>query len=131
MRVGRHRTVTATIIAACVLSAWTLVTAAAATQDQPCLHGDDETPGERARRRAAVLFLRAVNTAQARARGSAGSYQMLTDLPDLPPMPDGFTAILAADVDVYAAALKDTRDPCRYALFSDQTGLIYSGRPIQ
>jgi hypothetical protein len=36
-----------------------------------------------------------------------------------------------AEREVFALALKDTRDPCGYALVSDQNGVIYSGRPLQ
>jgi hypothetical protein len=49
----------------------------------------------------------------------------------MPSIPAGFEVMLAAEQDVFAVVLKDTRDPCFFALFSDQKGLIYSGRPLQ
>lgn len=131
--VRSYRTATALGVSALLLGAGGCFTTnrAEGAQVQPCLHGDNETPTELQRRRNAVAFIRAVNTAQARAHAGLGVYQPLSALPNLPSVPDGFTAALAANDDVYAAAVKDTSDPCGYALFSDQTGLIYSGRPLQ
>lgn len=102
-----------------------------AAQARACLHGDDETPGERQRRVQALTFVRGVNTAQARAHATGKSYRRLPDLGDVPPIPAGFAAHLAVEADVHAVAVKDTLDPCGFAYFSDQNGLIYTGRPLQ
>ncbi len=131
--VRSHRTTAGVVVALLLLAAArsSVAVPAAGAQAPACLHGDGETPIEMARRRAAVAFMRAVNTAQSRVYAAAKTYRAMSELPNLPAVPEGFTALLAATADVYAAAVKDTRDPCGFALFSDQTGLIYSGRPLQ
>jgi len=131
--VRSHRMVTAVVFAALLLAVarWSIAIPAEGAQAPACLHGDDETPTELTRRRAAVAFMRAVNTAQPRVYATAKTYRPISELPNLPAVPAGFTALAVATADVYAVAVKDTRDPCGFALFSDQTGLIYSGRPLQ
>jgi hypothetical protein len=96
-----------------------------------CLHGSDETAAERARRRDAVQLVRAINTGQARSRAAEQSYRRLIDLPNLPAAPVGFVVQMAAERDSYVVAMKDTTDPCGFALFSDHAGLIYSGTPLR
>jgi hypothetical protein len=102
-----------------------------AAQAPACLHGDNEAPGELQRRRDAVAFMRGVNNAEARAYRTENSFKRLPDLGDVPPIPAGFAAHLAVEREVYAVAVKDTLDPCGFAYFSDQNGLIYTGRPLQ
>jgi hypothetical protein len=47
-------------------------------------------------------------------------------------IPEGFAVHLATDGSTgYVFSVKDTLDPCRFALFSDQAGLIYTGEPLQ
>ena len=46
-------------------------------------------------------------------------------LPGLPPIPRGFQAQMTTDGASYAFSLKDTLDPCRFAYFSDQDGVVY------
>jgi len=36
---------------------------------------------------------------------------------------------ISADGRSYAFSLKDGRDPCRFAIFSDQHGYLYGGVP--
>jgi hypothetical protein len=106
-------------------------TPGAATQAGPaCLHAANESPAERARRAAAIGFVRGVNDAQARALGQK---QEVVPLASLPPAPAGFQADLGVGTErtKYVLTVKDTTDPCRYALFTDQAGLIYSGGPLQ
>jgi hypothetical protein len=102
-----------------------------AAQVRTCLHGDDETPGERQRRTQALAFVRGVNTAQARTYSGEKTYKRLPDLGNVPAIPAGFAAHLAVEREVYAVAVKDTLDPCGFAFFSDQNGLIYNARPLQ
>ena len=49
----------------------------------------------------------------------------------LPLLPEGFKARMSTDGASYAFSVKDTLDPCHFALFSDQDGLIYNSTPIQ
>jgi hypothetical protein len=103
-------------------------------QQRSCLHGADETPAERARRIEALGLTRALNTAEAREFGRGRTYRTLRDLIGLggiPAEPAGFTLQLAADHGGYAFSVKDTQDPCRFAYFSDQSGVIYMGQPLQ
>jgi hypothetical protein len=111
---------------------WTLEVVHA--QQQPvCLHGASETPADAARRQDAILVMRAINTAQAQAFATNQAYRNFRDLTTsgLPPRPAGFVTQLTVESSTYALLLKDTSDPCRYTLFSDQEGLIYVGSPLQ
>ncbi len=94
-----------------------------------CLHGPDETDAERQRRTAAISHLRSINTAQARRTGQ-GAWLELRQL-SVGPAPAGFGVQLATFDGGYLVSMKDTLDPCRYALFSDNAGLIFVGRPMQ
>jgi len=38
---------------------------------------------------------------------------------------------LTSDGATYKFSLKDTLDPCRFAFFSDQEGLIFEANPIR
>ena len=103
-------------------------------QQQPvCLHGPDETAADAARRQDAVRVMRAINTAQAEAFAMNRVYQNFRDLTTsgLPPRPSGFVTQLTVEGSTYALLVRDTTDPCRYTLFSDQEGPIYVGSPLQ
>lgn len=106
-----------------------VATPASAQQQQAraCLHGDDESLEQRARRVAALALARDVNTMEAR----TGGYQPLANLTLNRPTPDGFRLQLTADGNGYAFSVKDTLDPCVFAYFSDQSGVILVGRGIQ
>ena len=107
------------------------VDAAPAPQARACLHGDDELPDQRARRVGALTLARHVNTLQASAASKAGSYQALTSLGVSMPIPEGFRLQLTTDGASYLFSIKDSLDPCMFAYFSDQTGIILVGRVIQ
>lgn len=96
-----------------------------------CLHGPQETPEEAARRRTAVTLARRINTLQNAAFQQDRRYRPLTELPEVSSPVDGFAVRLAADDASYVFAVKDTLDPCRFAFFSDQEGLIYSAEPLR
>ena len=97
-----------------------------------CLHGDNELPEQRTRRMAALALVRDVNTMQAMTYPkSKGLYQPLANLTLNRPVPEGFRLQLTADGASYSFSVKDTTDPCMFAYFSDQTGLILQGRVIQ
>ena len=108
------------------------VVAPVAAQAQPCLHGEGEVPEQRARRFQALAAARDVNTMEAVAAAQAnGLYQPLLKLGLSQPTPDGFRLQLTTDGTNYAFSVKDTLDPCMFAYFSDQTGIILVGRVIQ
>lgn len=94
-----------------------------------CLHGPDETEAERKRRAVAIAHVRSINTAQSKRTGQ-GPWIELNQL-SVGPAPAGFSVQLATFDGGYLVSMKDTLDPCRYALFSDDAGLIYVGRPMQ
>ena len=56
-------------------------------------------------------------------------YVPVTELIPAPTVPDGFTLTLVTDGKSYTFSLKDTLDPCRFAYFSDQDGIIYDAIP--
>ena len=82
-------------------------------------------------RRAALEFARLINTTELRAHSQAQAYYALGDLHTIPAPPDGFKAQLSSDGTSYTFSLKDSLDPCHFAFFSDQEGLIYTATPIQ
>ena len=90
-----------------------------------CRHDARATEADRARRAQALALAKAINTAEADAVRRNREYQPLSALPVLPPVPPGFSLKLFTDGDGYMFAMKDTLDPCRYALFSDNAGLLY------
>ena len=129
----KRATIAATMAVVGVLATgWTLGVTHA--QPQPlCLHGPDERPADTTRRQDAIRVMRAINTAQAQSFGFKQVYQNFRELTDsgLPPRPSGFLTQLTVEGSTYALLLKDSTDPCRYTLFSDQEGLIYVGSPLQ
>lgn len=112
--------------------AWTAITA---TQRPPalaaasCLHEDDPTDANRARRDEALALARALNAAQGRAAERTQLYQPLATLETLPPTPDGFDLRFYTDGAGYIFSVKDSRDPCHYGIFSDQHGRLYEATP--
>ena len=112
--------------------AWT-VDVVYAQQQPACLHGVGEAPADAARRQDAIRVMRAINTLQGQAFAVNETYQNFRELTDsgLPARPYGFLTQLTVEGSTYALVVKDTADPCRYALFSDQDGLIYVGSPLQ
>src|SRR5688572_16979352 len=94
-----------------------------------CLHDDGETQANRVRREQAISLARAINAAQGQAVERTGRYQPLPQLGNLPAAPDGFVLRLYADEDGYIFSIKDSRDACRYGIFSDQHGTLYQLSP--
>ena len=99
-----------------------------------CLHTGLEAPAERARRSEALAFAERVNHAETIGGIAApgrlrNDYRSFDELRDLPPTPAGFHIQLNTDGVTYNFSLKDTRDPCQYAIFSDQDLAIYEGTP--
>lgn len=94
-----------------------------------CLHGADERPDHRARREQALTLAlqinRAENAGPTLAPLERRTFRPLDQLATLPPTPTGFKIQFNTDGATYAFSIKDTLDPCRYAVFSDQELSIY------
>lgn len=113
-------------------------------QAKGCLHGADETAEERTRRQRAIGAARAVNTAQFGQPGAA-KRQFLThaELAALPQQsnrlnfaPDaeilaGWRLTLDRTGEGYWFMIRDTTDPCGFAVFSNQEAVIYTGQRIR
>ena len=84
----------------------------------------------RERRVAAIQFARAANTAEAEVSRSSRTYQPLSEL-QVQPLPDDYKVQLTTDGQSYAFSIKDQTDACHGVVFSDQSGLIYTGAPLQ
>ena len=97
-----------------------------------CLHDEPETSANRTRRERAVEWAHQINAAQAKMfgpRGGRNSYVPLDRLFNLPQAPEGFKLQFHVEQDTYAFSIKDTRDPCLYAVFSDQRGDVDEATP--
>ncbi len=94
-----------------------------------CLHGSDETAANRARRQQAVQYAAKVNAAEGMSVPRLQKYRPLNELPNLPALPAGFDLQFHTDGLTYTFSLKDTRDPCHYAIFSDQDKMLYEAIP--
>jgi len=96
-----------------------------------CLHGRPERAADRSRREQAVAVLKALNNAEGQALQQGRRFRALSELPNLPPNPDGFQLRFYLSDAGYLASLKDERDPCYFGLFSDEAGFIYSDAPFE
>src|SRR4029450_6167434 len=105
------------------------VPAVAQNLAQNCLHGSDETAANRARRQQAVQYAAKVNAAEGVSVPRLQKYRPLDELPNLPALPAGFDIQFHTDGLTYTFSLKDTRDACHYAIFSDQDKLLYEAIP--
>jgi hypothetical protein len=90
-----------------------------------CRHGQASTQEDRDRRAHALTVAKAITASEAEVVRRTGEYQPLARLSGLPAVPNGFKLALYADRSGYIFALKDTRDPCHFAVFSDASGLLY------
>jgi hypothetical protein len=96
---------------------------------QECLHGPNETAAERTRREQAVIYAQRLNAAEQFSFPAGGTYRRPEELLTLPPLPPGFLLQFHTDGRSYVFSLKDGRDPCRFAIFSDQQGYLYAAVP--
>lgn len=106
----------------------------ALAQNRQCLHDEDETSANRSRREKAVELASAINDAQSTARRlrpprTEGGYVPLDQLSNVPRTPDGFRVQLHTDGNGYSFSIKDMMDPCRFGVFSDQSGDVYEATP--
>ena len=95
-----------------------------------CLHDDGERPVDRDRREQALSLAKAVHEAEGTAAERARFYLPLSQLRGLPRTPRGFELRLYTDGHGYIMSLKDSLDPCRYGIFSDQAGILYEKAPL-
>jgi len=102
-----------------------------AAQSQ-CLHGQSEAAEQRARRAAALRVVRALNTAEANDATvrQTKQYRLPTELSVDFSTVDDFEPHFTTDRTTYALMLIDTADACRFALFTNQNGVIFQGYPI-
>jgi hypothetical protein len=124
------RITVAMVLAAFGVASLTTLMPGIEAQQPACLHGPEETAVEQARRRGALGLVRAINTAQVQAHGRTGVYQPLANV-SLPATPEGFAVQFAEAPGGYVFSVKDTLDPCHFAFFSDQVGVIYTAQPIR
>jgi hypothetical protein len=96
---------------------------------QSCLHGADETAANRARRQQAIQYAARVNAAEGFVTPRLQMYRPLNELANLPALPAGFDVQFHTDGRTYTFSLKDTRDACHYAIFSDQDKRLYEAIP--
>ena len=94
-----------------------------------CRHDASESQVDRDRREQAVTLAREINSAQGRLSERTRRFHPLAELPNLPPVPEGFELRLYTDGGGYVFSLKDVRDLCSYGVFSDQSGLLYEKTP--
>ncbi len=118
-------------VIAAVAGAVLLGRAAAQTPPQKCLHGAMESADQAARRHAALELARKINATEAQANQQGHTYYAISDLPGLASEAGGFKVQLSTDGGTYTFSMKDSIDPCKFALFSDQEGVIYSGTPTK
>jgi hypothetical protein len=90
-----------------------------------CLHDTFERQPDRVRRDQALGVAKAINAAQGALAQQTRRFHALADLRNLPDVPGGFELRFYSDAAGYVFSLKDARDPCHFAIFSDQSGLLY------
>jgi hypothetical protein len=100
-------------------------------QQAACLHGQDEAAAQRDRRVQALRLTRQINTLENAMLGQALQYHPLNALANVSAPPQGFAVHFATDGSSYAFSVKDMLDPCAFAYFSDETGVIYTGQALQ
>lgn len=105
-------------------------------QAQQCLHKENQTDQEKARLRAVVYVLRAINTAEARYHQQNNKFGTLEELAAagsaiVASVPSGFELRLTTDGTRYNVSVLDKTDPCKYSIFTNNAALIYEGYPIQ
>ena len=90
-----------------------------------CRHDAPEQRADRVRREGALTLAKAINAAEGALAEQTRRYHPLAKLRALPEVPAGFELRFYSDDAGYMFAIKDTLDSCRYAVFSDQVGLLY------
>ena len=111
-----------------------IVAGAAAQRTAPpvslprCRH-DNSQAADRTRREQAIALAKAINHAEGTVAERIRLYRPLPQLTGLPAAPNGFQVRLYTDGAGYILSIKDTLDPCRYGIFSDESGIVYDMTP--
>ena len=122
---GKRRFVTVSMVFSLVALASTSTHEQVIPVSAQCRHDGSELQPDRLRREAALALARAINAVEGEQAQLTRRYQPLAALRGLPETPAGFELRFYSDAAGYMFALKDTLDSCRYAIFSDQSGLLY------
>ena len=117
-----------------VVTGMLIVSASTTTEEQlpgapACRHDGHEQQADRARRQQAIALAKAINEAEGTLAERTRTYRPLGELRNLPPVPRGFVVRLYTDGAGYLLSIKDTLDPCRYGIFSDETTFLYERTP--
>ena len=88
------------------------------------------TEAQVARRRVAIVGARQINTAEAQSWATNRRYAPRSELTGVS-VPEGFEAQISTDGTSYTFSIKDLQDACKFAVFSDQQGLIYTATPLR
>lgn len=94
-----------------------------------CRHDEHAQQADRARRQQAIALAKAINEAEGMVAERTRIYRPLGELRNLPPGPHGFVVRLYTDGAGYLLSIKDSLDPCRYGIFSDETTFLYERTP--
>jgi hypothetical protein len=113
-----------------VLVLFTVGSPATAQRRGPeCLHDRLESQENRTRREQAVALAQDINRAQGLTKRFGRMYAPFDQLVNVPAPPRGFQVQHHTDGSTYVFSIKDTLDPCRYAIFSDQSADLYEATP--
>ena len=88
------------------------------------------TKAQLARHTSAITVARQIKIAEADRFARTKRYVPLPELPGVT-VPNGFEAHVLTDGSTYMSSVKDAQDTCKFAVFSDQNGLIYTAAPLQ
>jgi len=94
-----------------------------------CLHGSAESADQRSRRESAMRFVKELQVNEGRFQSESGRYGSLTEIRGTALAPTGFVPRVVYDQWGYVVSVKDALDPCGFALFGDENGVVYEGRP--
>lgn len=99
-------------------------------QPTPCGPNATLMDAQVARHRSAIAVARQINTAEAQSWPATKRYSSLPELTGIT-IPEGFEAQVSTDGTSYTFSVKDAQDACKFAVFSDQKGVIYTAVPLQ
>ena len=127
-----HRALSVTVLAIVGVAAVTMaIHAQIVPTSVRCLHqGGPERQADRVRREQAIALMKAINRAQGQALQQTRNFKPLSELSGLPGTPDGFRLRIYVNDAGYVASLKDSRDPCYFGIFSDESAFVYTNSPL-
>ena len=89
----------------------------------------DQRPDSQGRHRELIVRARNINTRMMQLRRLSDHYPGAQELGLT--NQNGFETTVQSDPTAYMFFIRDTTDPCRSAVFSDENGIIYDARAIQ